>query len=225
LNTDTKVGIGLATGADRIFITRDGNLVERDRMLPLALVRDIASGHFDWSGNYLVNPWDEDGLVDLQAWPKLKKYLSDKKTPLAKRHTARSGKWHRTIDRVISGLKEKEKLYLPDFKEALFPVLDKGLSYPHHNLYWIISGKWDLEVLGGILLSDVANLFIDAYSVRMRGGYLRFQAQYLRKIRVPPLANVDPASAAALRIAFRNHDREAATSVALPLYGLKRVPR
>ena len=69
------------------------------------------------------------------------------------------------------------------------PVLDRGETYPHHNLYYLTSKVWDLEVLGGLLLSRVAQLFIQAYCVRMRGGTLRFQAQYLRRIRVP-----DPAS-------------------------------
>ncbi len=224
LATGTKVGIGLATGADRIFITQDPALVEKERTLPLAMVRDIAAGTFDWTGHYLVNPWDEDGLVDLAEWPALERYLTKHKSDLAKRHTARSGKWHKTIDRVIGGLKSAEKLYLPDFKDALFPVIDHGESYPHHNLYWITSEKWDLEVLGGILLSDVANLFISAYSVRMRGGYLRFQAQYLRRIRVPPAETVDPASAKSLRNAFRDRDRSLATSAALGLYGLDSLP-
>jgi adenine-specific DNA-methyltransferase len=222
--TGTKVGIGLATGADRIFITQDPHPVEPERTLPLAMVRDIASGKLDWSGHYLLNPWDENGLVDLREWPALRTYLTRHKPALAKRHTARSGRWHKTIDRVVDGLHSKEKLYLPDFKGALFPVLDRGESYPHHNLYWITSEKWDLELLGGILLSKVANLFIDSYSVRMRGGYLRFQAQYLRKIRVPNPDDVDRSSAAILRNAFRAHDQAAATAAAMPLYGLDSLP-
>jgi hypothetical protein len=222
--TGTRVGIGLASGADRVFVTDDPDLVEPERLLPLALVRDIANGHLDWSGHYLVNPWDESGLVDLSHWPDLRAYLTSHQAILGKRHTARSGKWHKTIDRVIEDLEQQPKLYLPDFKEALFPVLDSGQTYPHHNLYWITSDLWDLEVLGGILLSDVANMFISAYSVRMRGGYLRFQAQYLRRICVPSLDQVDAKKRRLLRRAFRSRDREAATQAVLPLYGLDAIP-
>ncbi len=222
--TGTRVGIGLATGADRVFVTSDPNLVEPERLLPMALVRDIADAHLDWSGHYLVNPWDEDGLVDLAQWPNLKAYLTVHKDILGKRHTARSGKWHKTIDRVIEGLERQPKLYLPDFKETLFPVLDQGQTYPHHNLYWITSDQWDLEVLGGILLSDVANMFIGAYSVRMRGGYLRFQAQYLRRICVPHLDQIDAPTKRLLKRAFRSRDHKAATQAVLPLYGLAAVP-
>jgi hypothetical protein len=222
--TGTKVGIGVATGADKVFITEQSNGVEEARLLPLAMSRDISGGLVEWSGKYLVNPWDDSGLVDLTDWPGLRSYLTLNEETLRGRHTARSGKWHKTIDRVINGLASRPKLYLPDFKEAIFPVLDSGGTYPHHNLYWVISEKWDLEVLGGLLLSDIANLFIEAYSVRMRGGYLRFQAQYLRRIRLPRLEDVGPAAAVELAGAFRDRDRDKATAVALDLYGIDYLP-
>lgn len=223
-DTGTRVGIGVATGADKVFITDNAELVEEERLLPLALPRDIASGQVVWSSNYLINPWDRDGLIALDDWPRLAEYLGQHEEVLAKRHTAKGGRWHKTIDRVIEGLANRPKLYLPDFKEVIFPVLDAGRTYPHHNLYWITSEQWDLRVLGGLLLSDVANLFIEAYSVRMRGGFLRFQAQYLRRIRVPAHSAVDAESASALAKAFDTRDREAATQAALRLYGLDRLP-
>jgi hypothetical protein len=222
--TGTKVGIGVATGADRVFITEDPGLVEPDRLLPLALPRDISSGEVKWSGKFLVNPWEADGLVELEEWPRLADYLSQHRDLLAKRHTAKKGRWHKTIDRVIEGLAKREKLYLPDFKETIFPVRDEGATYPHHNLYWVTSDEWDLRVLGGLLLSDIASLFIEAYSVRMRGGFLRFQAQYLRRIRLPKVDDISPSTEVALADAFNARDREKATELALPLYELSELP-
>ena len=52
----TKVGIGVATGLDDVFITTDSSLVEDSRLLPLALARDTLSGELRWSGHYLVDP-------------------------------------------------------------------------------------------------------------------------------------------------------------------------
>lgn len=222
--TGTKVGIGVATGADRVYIVPDAPGVEQERLLPLAMARDISTGRLEWSGMHLVNPWNEHGLVELNDWPGLAAYLGKHEELLRRRHTARNGRWHKTIDRVIQGLAERPKLYIPDFKDALFPVLDDGETYPHHNLYWITSDKWDLRVLGGLLLSDFAGVFIEAYSVRMRGGYLRFQAQYLRRIRIPRLENVDDAAAAALAQAFERRDRDAATRIAANFYGFDSVP-
>lgn len=84
---------------------------------------------------------------------------------------------------------------------------------------------WDLEVLGGLLLSDVANLFVGTYCVKMRGGCYRFQAQYLRRIRVPEPRSVRKAARRVLADAFRTRDVEKATSIALRLYGIDHLPR
>jgi Eco57I restriction-modification methylase len=74
------------------------------------------------------------------------------------------------------------------------------------------------EVLGGLLLSRVAQLFIEAYCVKMRGGTLRFQAQYLRRIRVPSPAALSEDLCDRLRMAFRARDASAATRAALEAY-------
>jgi len=127
--------------------------------------------------------------------------------------------WFRTIDKVYPGLAERPKLLLQDMKSAITPVYEPGGYYPHHNLYYITSSGWDLEVLGGLLLSDIAQSFIEAYGVRMRGGTLRFQAQYLRKIRVPRPEDISEDTAHRLRQAFRARDRSAASIAAETAYG------
>ena len=220
--TGTRVGIGIATGADDVFITRSKDLVEADRLLPLLRAGDIATGEVLWSGEYLVNPWDDDGLVDLVAHPRLNAYLRRHRQVVGNRHVARRRpeSWYRTIDRVMPGLQHQRKLLLPDIKAASHPVLDEGRYYPHHNLYFITSMKWELEVLGGLLLSDVANLFVGTYCVKMRGGCYRFQAQYLRRIRVPSINDVPADAAAELAVAFRERNRPRATAVAAKLYGV-----
>lgn len=223
--TGTKVGIGVATGADKIYVVPERIDIEDDRLLPLAMVRDLASGSFQWSGRYLVNPWLATGLVPLSDYPRLQKYLEENGEALRKRHVAaaRPQTWFRTIDRVEVALTERPKLLIPDMRMTLHPVLDEGTAYPHHNLYHVTSDKWDLRVLGGLLLSRVANAFIDAYAVKMRGGTLRFQAQYLRRIRVPKVASVSDEDAAALAAAFDARDVDAATEVAVRLYKLETI--
>ena len=75
-------------------------------------------------------------------------------------------------------------------------------------------------MLGGLLLSNVGTFFVECYGVRMRGGYLRMQAQYLRKIRVPAPAAITLAQADALRQAFHTRDVAAATAAAVAVYGI-----
>jgi len=117
---------------------------------------------------------------------------------------------------------EKPKLYIADIKNILDPVLDNGETYPHHNLYFIQSDVWNLEVLGGLLISAIGQFFVASYGVRMRGGYFRFQAQYLRRIRVPDPKTLPKAQANELVKAFRNRDRSQATQTALKIYGIDR---
>jgi adenine-specific DNA-methyltransferase len=219
--TGTKIGIGVATGADRVFITTDPGAVEPDRMVPLAMTADTRQGVVRWSGHYLVDPWTRGGsLVDLAAYPRLRARLQGRRAELEGRNIAQRmpRDWYRTIDKVRHDLTGQPKLYFPDMKLTSHPVLDKGQTYPHHNLYYLTSQAWDLEVLGGLLLSRVAQLFIEAYCVKMRGGTLRFQAQYLRRIRVPDPATLPAGLCDRLRQAFRSRDAGAATEAAIEAY-------
>jgi hypothetical protein len=222
LESNARVGIGVATGNDSIFITEDSGLVEPSRLLHLALAKDLLEGTMKWSGHYLVDPWDGDGLAVLDKYPRLRAYFEKHAIALRKRHTAAKNLrgWYKTIDRVTHTLTSTPKIYIADIKNVLDPVLDRGETYPHHNLYFIQSDEWDLEVLGGLLMSSVGQFFVESYGVRMRGGYLRFQAQYLRRIRVPNPKALSVSQSEALIEAFRNRDRRHATQVALEVYGI-----
>jgi hypothetical protein len=103
-------------------------------------------------------------------------------------------------------------------------VLVPAGYYPHHNLYYVISDRWDLQALGGLLLSKVIERQVAAYCVKMRGGTLRFQAQYLRRVRCPRPDAIAPDILEALAAAFRERDRAAATSAALRAYGMTSLP-
>ena len=63
-----------------------------------------------------------------------------------------------------------------------------------------------------------------SYCVKMRGGTLRFQAQYLRRIRVPEPKTIPPSVTERLREAFRARDREGATTAAIDAYRISHVP-
>lgn len=103
-------------------------------------------------------------------------------------------------------------------------ALEPGHFHPHHNLYYVASDDWDLEVLGGLLSSRVALFFVWSYAVKMRGGYLRFQAQYLRRIRVPDPESIESSTAAAIKAAFRRRDFPDLDSLALAAYGIDMLP-
>lgn len=221
-----KVGIGVATGADKAFIgPYDELAVEPCRKLPIAMTRDITSGAVHWRGLGVVNPFGNDGkLVDLGQFPQLRRYLEERRDQIAKRHVAQKmpANWYRTIDRIYPELAQKPKLLIPDIKGSAHIVYEDQGLYPHHNLYYITSESWDLHALQAILLSGIARLFVAAYTTKMRGGYLRFQAQHLRRIRVPKWSDVSPRLKAELAAAGKNANVAAANKAVIELYGLSR---
>jgi len=222
-----RVGIGVASGADRIMVGDLDKLpVEKTRKLPLVMAADLVDGELRWRGRGIVNPYEADGsLASLSRYRRFAAYLRGHEETLRRRYIARrGGAWYRTIDRIDVPLTTTPKLLIPDIKGAAMVVYDEGRFYPHHNLYYVVAEQtgagranaqraraprtdaegtvagcdddtrqaveeagstWDLQALATVLRSSIALLFIDAYSVKLSGGFLRFQAQYLRRIRVP----------------------------------------
>ncbi|MBI1920386.1 MAG: Eco57I restriction-modification methylase domain-containing protein [Geobacter sp.] len=219
-----KVGIGVATGADKAYVGRFDELdVEPDRKLLLVTTKDIVSGSVQWQGLGVVNPFNHDGtLVDLDSYPKLKKYFEARRAVIAGRNCAKRNPhaWYRTIDRIYPELVKEKKLLIPDIKGEANVVYESGRYYPHHNLYYITSAEWDLRALQAVLRSGIARLFVGVYSTQMRGGYLRYQAQYLRRIRLPRWSEVSKELQDKLKEAARRGDTEECNHVTFELYGL-----
>lgn len=224
-----RIGIGVATGADKAFIGDFDTLdVEPDRKLPLVTTKDIVSGEVLWRGQGVINPFaDSGGLVDLNEYPRLRRYLDARREVIAGRHCAQKNpdNWYRTIDRITPALIDKPKLLIPDIKGEAHIVFEGGELYPHHNLYFVTSEDWDLRALQAVLLSAVSRLFVATYSTKMRGGFLRFQAQYLRRIRIPRWADVPELLRLELADAAIKRDIQACNRAVFRLYGLNHEER
>jgi hypothetical protein len=219
-----NVGIGVATGADKAFIGDFKTLdVEPDRKLPLVTTRDIVSGKVQWRGLGVINPYAQGGgLVALQDYPRLRRYLEARKAVITGRHCVQKtpANWYRTIDRITPSLALRPKLLIPDIKGEANIVLEDGKLYPHHNLYFVTSESWDLRALQAVLLSSITHLFMKTYSTQMHGGFLRFQAQYLRRLRLPHWRDVSKSLRAELMTAAENHDRSACDRAVYKMYAL-----
>ena len=219
-----KVGIGVATGADKAFIGDFAALdVEPSRKLPLVTTKDIMTGEVQWRGQGVINPFAElGGLVNLDEYPRLRRSLEARREAIAGRHCAQKApaNWYRTIDRITPALAATPKLLIPDIKGEAHIVFEGGELYPHHNLYYVTSDNWDLRALQAVLLSAVTRLFVATYSTKMRGGFLRFQAQYLRRIRIPRWEDVPEPLRGVLVEAAIKRDIKACNQAVFKLYGL-----
>ncbi|UST92729.1 Eco57I restriction-modification methylase domain-containing protein [Pseudomonas siliginis] len=218
-----KVYIGAATGANKVYIV-DKELVdiEDSRLLPVITASEIKKGQVNWKGHYLVNTYDASGVVNLNDYPKMADYLIQHKPLLSARHIAVSDKerWYKTIDRVYEDRCKRPKLLIPDISSDPVAVYDEGIFHPNNSIYYICSDEWDLHALKVIMLSRMVKLFITTYSTRIANGYLRFQAQHLRKICLPRWDEIECSLQADLICAGKADDVENYDHLAFKAYGL-----
>ncbi len=190
-----KIGIGVATGKDSIFIRKDFHQsIEQELLIPILTSKDLKGNVFNWQGNYILNPFKSDGsLIDLELFPKARDYLMQNKEILEKRHVARKNmlNWYKTIDKININLVNQPKILLPDITGNKYIFIDYGRFYPHHNLYYITSNNLDeLKILACFLMSDFVKNQMNENGNKMNGGYCRWQSQNLRKILIPHIHSI-----------------------------------
>ncbi len=187
----TRVGIGVATGSDRIHRRRRAWIIERDRLVPLVMRDDIEDGRIRDARRFFFfrhQSFRSDGKGSRSRGV-------PEGAPGTAVHEPRSGgatspggaalAGSAPSIAPISGLATAPKLLVLDIAGSNEVVYDEGRFYPHHNLYFITSEGWDMEPSAGCSASRVTLFFVWSYGWSRRGGYLRFQAQYLAD---PPAA-------------------------------------
>lgn len=185
-----KIGIGVASGADKIFVINKKNCnIENEVLVPLLTRKDVKD-NIEWKNNYIINPFDSktNNLIDLSKYPILEKYLFENKDKLMKRHIAKKNtkNWYRTIDRINVDIINKPKLLIPDISTKNIIYFDEGYFYPHHNFYYILGGDLNsLLTLRAFLSTEFVENQIKEKCTLMNGDTLRRQAQTLRKIKIP----------------------------------------
>jgi hypothetical protein len=220
-----RVFIGAATGSNKVYIVSAnsfGTDIEEDRLLPVITASELKSGSIAWREKYIVNTYDKDGVIDLEDYPMLSSYLNMHKEALCKRHVAKKDnfRWYKTIDRVYEGRAKSEKLLIPDIGSEPIVLYDKGEYHPNNSIYYICSEEWDLNALRVILLSNITKLFISTYSTKIAKGYLRYQAQHLRKLRLPKWREIDKKLQCALVLAGKENDMKSFNNLACEVYQL-----
>lgn len=185
-----KIGIGVATGADKVFIRHENEIngIEQERLIPIIVSKSLKGNEINWNRNYVINPFEQDKLCNLDDYTNLKKYLHKNKDILMQRHIAKKNptNWYKTIDKIKLDLIGKPKLLLPDLAQSKFIHLDKGNYYPHHNVYYITNENVNkLKILACLLMSKFVKKQLSDIGIKMNGGLPRFQSQTLKKLKIP----------------------------------------
>ena len=211
----TEIGIGVASGADDIYINAQRVAsIEPSCLLPLVASEDIHDGRISWDERYLLNPYDDNDdtqLRDLARYPLAAAYFDSHAPKLKARYCARKHPhdWYRTLDRVKYALWRSPKILIPDIQLGGNVALDEcGSYYPHHNVYWITSRKWNLKALCVLLRSSFVTSQIRNVSVQMRGGSIRYQAQNLRNVHIPAWSSLSEGNVETLVSAYESNDTE-----------------
>ncbi|MEZ8800574.1 TaqI-like C-terminal specificity domain-containing protein [Vibrio splendidus] len=216
-----QVLIGAATGNNKVYVV-DGSIpLEPCRMVPMIKAADISNGVLSETKSYLINTYDSNGVINLNDYPLLQAYLREHETALRSRHIAKNSPnaWFKTIDRVYPNRARQPKLLIPDIKSELTLVYDEGRYHPNNSIYYICSTEWDLLALKAVLMSGLGQMFVQAYSTKISGGNLRFQAQHLRRIRIPTWGSVNNKMRQALSKAAVEQNIQDAKVLVSDLYG------
>ena len=216
----TKIGIGVATGADKVFLLPgDGTEVEDDCKLPVVRAEDIRPGAVSWSDSYLLNPYDSSDsrkMRDFREYPKARAYVMQFEDVLKRRHCAKAhpGEWVRTIDRINYRVFRSPKVLMPDIQLGGVAALDEtGRFYPHHNVYFILSEGWNMRALCTVMRSSFVSDQVKKVSVALRGGSIRYQSQNLRGIYIPLFADLTSTEVRDLSLLAGSKEQEKIDSV------------
>lgn len=206
-----KIGIGVATGADSIFVSPTlYDTVEHELLMPALNARNLTGDTFSWDGRYLLNPYKKDGtLIYLKDYPLAKAYLNSHYEKLSNRHKAlkNPSKWFATIDLIKPALLKEIKILLPDISGNNFVFIDNGNFYPQHNLYYITGNdEQSLQILAAFLMSDAIKSQLYKMANHMNGGYPRWQSQYLRKLLIPNISEISSNDKEAIIAAYTKRD-------------------
>lgn len=218
-----KIGIGVATGADNIFISSElPSLVESELLLPAINAKDLRGDTMRWHQEYLLNPYTPSGeLISLTHYPQAARYLESHKERLADRHVARknTSKWYKTIDRINPQLRTEAKILLPDMSGNRYIFVDEGQFYPLHNLYYVTGHSVrKLKILSAILMSDIIRQQISRITNNMNGGFPRWQSQYLRKLKIPNFMEMEGTEEEKLIRSYDEKDFDAVNRLVSTLY-------
>ncbi len=187
---------GILTGLNKAFVIdaeiRDHLLTEdpqsEELIKPWLRGRDIKRWQVEWAGLYVI--FTRRG-VDIEKYPAIEHYLEQfrdelepKQNPKQKKgRKAGSYKWFEIQDNIAYHKEfEQVKIIYPDIAKAPKFTWDESKSLLGNTAYIIPSNeKW----LVGLLNSRSIYWFYLNISSMIRGGFVRFIAQYMKQLPVP----------------------------------------
>lgn len=187
-----RVSCGVATGADKVFVTRPGDLSsELERFsFPTVAGRQIAANRDLRTEHVILAPYDRNGrLLSESALGPLGRYLNEpaRRKLLDSRTCSARKQWFAYHDNLPLDVMLRPKLLCKDITESPFFVIDEaGTIVPRHSVYYIVPADPSLlHPLAEYLNSDSAVSWMRSHCQRAAKGFLRMQSHVLKQLPLP----------------------------------------
>ena len=188
---------GIASGKDEVFyIDRkiiDEYQIEESILYKLLRGADIKKYLLNWSGTYVIYPYDDDSKVYEEAYlakkfPNVYSYLKSKRKDLAGRPYFQNStkKWYELWNqRDIDKLKQM-RIVTPEISRDNNFAFCEGFfgNTKTYNLVLKEKNKDDYFYFLGLLNSTLIEFFYRKISVPKAGGYIEYKKQFLDKIPI-----------------------------------------
>ncbi len=200
-NLVARISAGIATGSDSIFVltSREASTLEKDLLRPALRGKDIKRSGINDPGLRIIVPYETNSLgntklIDLRAFPKTFRYLSQHRDVLEDRHCVREwGKqWFELHDPWTFDVSTTAKVLCPDLADENRFVLDHGRFCPLHSAYYLLPKR----TIAPTLLVAVLNSRPVEFVARLlapiaKDGFSRYMRQSMAFLPVPRFDNSD----------------------------------
>lgn len=223
-----SVKVGIATGADEIFISPPAEAqIEQELLIPFFLSHSLKEDCIVQKTDFLLNTWDPNDpkkLIALKDWPQASKYLAENRKQLESRYIARKNpdQWYRLIDHFSPKLFEQEKLVFPSLRRSLDVYFDKGIGVPHHNCYYATKSSNtgpSLLSIGALLSSRIVDDLVSVLAIQFNGQAARLLKPSFLEIPMPEVEQVID-NQVELELTFLQNDSERIEVLSKQLYGI-----
>jgi methylase of polypeptide subunit release factors len=188
---------GIASGKDEVFYIHSSECsklkIEEKILFPLLKGKDIKAYKLNWSGYYVIYPYDKDSKVISekqieQLFPNAYLYLCSKKEVLQGRtYFDKSGKlWYELWNQRKLSNFHKNRIVTPEISDRNnFALTNKylGNTKTYHIILKDDSEKQTMFILG-LLNSKLVDYFYKKNTTPHAGGFYAYKTQFLKNIPV-----------------------------------------
>ncbi len=195
---------GIKTGLNEAFVIDDitrrrliaGDPKSTELIKPWLRGRDIRKWKTEWAGLYVI--FTRHG-IEIEKYPAIKEYLLQFKKDLQPKRSdnQKSGRkpgpyrWFEIQDNIAYYKEfDRPKIIYPDITQSPKFAWDKSKAFLGNTVYFIPTDEvW----LIGLLNSNLIWWYYQNISSTIRGGFVRFFAQYMETLPIPSVTNSEKA--------------------------------